>query len=277
MAEALGYSRQYFYKLSKEHATLELTKQMVIDMVQKIRKQLPQLGTRKLHYMIKDELTSKQIKVGRDKLFSWLKEYDMLIHPKKRYVQTTNSKHWMKKYPNLIKKYLITEPEQVWVSDITYIKTEEGNCYLNLITDACSRKIMGYAIADNMETESMITALHMALKNKKDKLKSTIHHSDRGLQYCSALYVETATKNNMIMSMTENGDPYENALAERMNRTMKDEFGLGEVIKNKEIAKILAKEAVILYNNQRPHLSLQMKTPQQIHKKSRQLEAVGII
>lgn len=247
-------------------------------MVQHQRKTLPRIGTRKLHHLIKNELALANIKMGRDRLFLLLRNNNMLIKPRRRYVQTTNSKHWMRKYPNMFKHALIKEPEHAWVSDITYIKTEEGTCYLNLITDAYSRKIVGYAIDDNMDTESMLPALEMAIKQKQNPLKQTIHHSDRGLQYCSSLYVNKATSNGLIMSMTEQSDPYENALAERMNRTLKEEFGLGQIIKNKETTKLLVKEAVELYNNKRPHLSLQMNTPNNVHnKKSRLPEAIGII
>lgn len=175
------------------------------------------------------------------------------------------SKHWLRKYPNLIKEQTITRPEQVWVSDITYIKTDEGNCYLNMVTDVYSRRIMGYAIADSMDTGNMKKAFEMAIKNRKYPSSQLIHHSDRGLQYCSHEYVQIAVENNIKISMTENGDPYENALAERMNRTLKEEFGLGQILKTKQHAFYLTKEAISIYNNFRPHLSLKMKTPNQIH------------
>jgi transposase InsO family protein len=236
-------------------------------MVKSQRKVMHRLGTRKLHHIIKDELASLQLKCGRDKLFGYLRNNGMLITPKRRYVQTTNSKHWLYKYPNLIKDKPITRPDQVWVTDITYIKTEQGNCYINMITDAYSKKIVGYAFADNMETKSMIEAYRMALKEKKDTRLQTIHHSDRGLQYCSKDYINLSIENNCLISMTENGDPYENALAERMNRTIKEEFGLGEILKTKEHGKQLIKEAVYVYNNYRPHLSLNYNTPNEMHKK----------
>ena len=236
-------------------------------MVQSHRKLLFRLGTRKLHHLLQDELASKALKCGRDKLFHYLRQEDMLIKPRRRYVQTTNSKHWLRRYPNLTKDMTISEPEQLWVSDITYIKTAEGNCYVNMVTDAFSRKIVGYSIADNMETSSMIQAYRMALNNKQHKQIQTMHHSDRGLQYCSKEYIELSNSHNCLISMTENGDPYENALAERMNRTIKEEFGLGESLKSKKIAAQMIKEAVYLYNNYRPHLSLNYKTPNQIHKK----------
>lgn len=235
-------------------------------MVQQHRKILSRVGTKKLHHLLKDELEAKELKCGSDKLFSYLRDENMLIKPRKRYAQTTDSKHWMSKYPNLINSLKVVQPEQLWVSDITYVKTKEGNCYINMVTDAYSRKIVGYSIADNMETSSMIKAYKMALK-EKNPLAQVIHHSDRGLQYCSKDYVELSKSNGCIISMTENGDPYENALAERMNRTIKEDFGLGEEIKTKLQAKQLIHEAVMIYNNYRPHLSLNYKPPNYVHKK----------
>jgi len=176
------------------------------------------------------------------------------------------SKHWLRKWPNIIKQKVVSYPDQVWVSDITYLKTEQGNCYLNMITDAFSRKIVGYAVADNMETETMIKALKMAIGQRKESYRQTIHHSDRGLQYCSKEYELMTRQNNIILSMTENGDPYENALAERMNRTIKEEFGLDKVLKNKEQVKLLVAESIFLYNQKRPHLALKMKTPDYIYQ-----------
>jgi transposase InsO family protein len=241
------------------------------------RKLLPRLGTRKLYYLIKSELAASQIKFGRDKLFELLKEYKLLIYPQRRYIQTTMSKHWMRKWPNIIKDKSIVESDQVWVSDITYIKTEQGHCYLNMITDAYSRKIVGYALDNTMQTESMIKALEMATKQKVNNEIQTIHHSDRGLQYCSKEYVELTAKNNIILSMTENSDPYENALAERMNRTIKEEFGMNKKLKNKDQVAQLLKESINLYNRYRPHLALMMRTPEEMYqKKSRLPEAIEI-
>ena len=254
--------------MKKEALKEDIKAGCIIEMVKAKRKLLHRAGTRKLHYLIQEDLKNKVLKCGRDKLFGYLKMHDMLIKPRRRYVQTTASKHWLRKYPNIVKDKVISLPEQVWVSDITYVKTEEGNCYINLVTDAYSKKIMGYAIADNMETHSMITAYQSALAHRTNKNSKPVHHSDRGLQYCSREYVGLSTSHNCLISMTENGDPYENALAERMNRTIKEEFGLGEIIKTKKHAKQLIKEAVSLYNNYRPHLSLQYKTPTEVHKKS---------
>jgi putative transposase len=266
----LGYSRQYFYKHSKEQQQRTVQELQVKQLVDKERKVLSRLGCRKLHHQIRDSLEAQEIRFGRDKLFTLLRKHGMLIVPKRRYVQTTMSKHWLRKYPNLVKGLVVKRPDEVWVSDITYLKTDEGNCYLNMVTDVYSRKIMGYAIADNMEATQMKQALRMAVGNRENK-HPLIHHSDRGLQYCSAEYVSIADQHQIKMSMTENGDPYENALAERMNRTLKEEFGLGRVLRSKLHAKLLTEEAIELYNNRRPHLSLNMKTPQSVYKQKSQL------
>lgn len=204
--------------------------------------------------------------MGRDGLFALMRYYGLQIRPRRRYTQTTMSKHWLRKWPNLVKETQVSAPDQVWVSDITYLKTEEGNCYLNMITDAFSRKIVGYAVDDTMETSSMIQALHMAIRQRKNRCEQTIHHSDRGLQYCSTEYVSLTSKNSIRLSMTENGDPYENALAERMNRTIKEEFGLDRTLKSKMLVNKLVEESILLYNHKRPHLALKMKTPEQIYQ-----------
>ena len=227
------------------------------------RKLLPRLGTRKLHVKLQPVFRSQGIKPGRDKLFACLKAIDLLLKPGRRYVQTTMSRH-LRKYPNLVKGLPLTHPEQVWASDITYVRTRQGTCYVNLVTDAFSRKIMGYTAAANMEAVSMGKALEMALQEKQTGA-ATIHHSDRGLQYWAAHYVTLATGKNMKMSMTQDSDPYENALAERMNRTRKEEFGLGKTLENLEQVKLLLALAVELYNEHRPHLALKMKTPPQVH------------
>jgi putative transposase len=234
--------------------------------VDRERKQLPRLGTRKVYHLIKGDIAQQGLKFGRDKLFGLMRMYGLQITPRRHYTQTTMSKHWLRKWPNIIKDKTISHPDEVWVSDITYIKTEEGNCYLNMITDAYSRKIMGYAVDDNMETESMIKALRMATVHRKYPLVSTIHHSDRGLQYCSKDYVLMTARNNIKLSMTENGDPYENALAERMNRTIKEEFGMDRKLKSKQQVKQLVEESIFLYNTKRPHLALKMKTPQEVYQ-----------
>lgn len=258
-------------KADKESEIKLVIKQLVC----KERRQLPRIGTRKLYKLIKPELEYLGIKCGRDKLFGYLNDLTLLVKPRKRYIKTTFSKHWMRKYPNKIKGKHIEYPEQVWVSDITYLKTDEGNCYLTMITDAYSRKIMGYNISDSMSADDCVKALKMAIKERTYHFNSIIHHSDRGLQYCSNEYVEIATKANIDMSMTESSSPYDNALAERMNRTIKEEFNLDKKLKTKLQAYNAVKESIILYNSYRPHLSLEFCTPDEIHKNPQLLGAIG--
>jgi putative transposase len=260
----LGFSRQYYYKYCLQNQERIKQENRILSLVHKERKILTRLGGKKLYHQIKPSLSVYNIKFGRDKLFKLLGERRLLIKPRRTYTQTTMSKHWLRKYPNLVKDIKVTAPEQVWVSDLTYIKSDEGNCYLNMVTDAFSRKIMGYAISNNMDTSSMIKAYHMAIKNRTT-IHPLIHHSDRGLQYCSQEYVKLSTDNGIKVSMTEKGDPYENALAERMNRTLKEEFGLGRLLPSKQKAFRLTEEAVELYNSYRPHWALKLKTPNEVH------------
>lgn len=236
----------------------------VRDLVMRIRCKMPRIGTRKVYYLIKSELEHLNIKIGRDVLFNFLRAERLLIKPKRSYVKTTNSKHWMKKYSNLIKDIEVTKPEQLWVSDITYIKTGRGHEYLSLITDAYSKKIMGYELLDNLSAAGPLKALESALKNRK-YVHDLIHHSDRGLQYCSAEYIGKLKKNGIRISMTENGDPYENAVAERINGILKYEFLIVDGFKDHVQALEVIKQSIDIYNDQRPHLSCQMLTPNNAH------------
>ena len=259
-----GLSKQAYYKKigtdKQRDTTFERAKQSVLE----LRRQMPRLGTRKLHYLLQEN----KIKVGRDRLFDWLRDQGLLIYKKRRYTITTNSKHWMKKYPNVVKALSIPRPEQVWVSDITYLDTEEGNRYLHLVTDAYSKQIMGYEMCDNLEASSTLKALKMALKNRKYKDQPLIHHSDRGLQYCSKIYTQCLIENNITISMTVNGDPYENAIAERVNGILKDEFGLSGQLDNHKQALLQVTQSVFAYNHLRPHLSCSMLTPKQMHNQN---------
>lgn len=276
VAGMLGFSRQYFYKHCKEKKQRLVIEKDVLSLVHKERKILTGLGGKKLYHQIKPALAANEIKFGRDKLFKLSGEESLLIKPKRTYTQTTMSKHWLCKYPNLIKDLVADAPEQVWVSDITYIKSDEGNCFLNMVTDAYSRKITGYALSSNMDTTSMIKAYKMALKNRTTNNANWVHHTDRGLQYCSQEYVKLSNDNGIKISMTENGDPYENALAERMNRTIKEEFGLGRLLPSRQKAFRLTEEAVEIYNSYRPHWALKMKTPNEVHlQKIPATEATG--
>jgi len=236
-------------------------------MIMHVRGKMPRIGTRKLYYLLKDQIKQNGIKLGRDVLFKFLRAEGLLIKPKRSYVKTTNSKHWMKKYLNLCKDLQINRPEQLWVSDITYIKTAQGHNYLSLVTDAYSKKVMGYNLQENLSNIGPLKALAMAIKNRKYNLP-LIHHSDRGLQYCSADYVRLLQQNNIQISMTENGDPYENAIAERINGILKYEFLLIEGFHDHIQAVEAIKNSIYIYNHDRPHMSCEMLVPEMAHKQS---------
>jgi transposase InsO family protein len=248
--------------MAKEHKD-----RTVLDLVRKARKTHHRAGTRKLMKYIENGLMENNIKMGRDALFDLLRCYGMLVKKTKRYHITTDSKHLFYKSPNLIKDMEITHSEQVFVSDITYIKTDDGHAYLALVTDAYSKKLMGWALDDNMRATLVVQALDMAIKNLYFRPKGIIHHSDRGIQYCCPEFTDFAEKNNFKLSTTQQYDPYENAVAERINGILKYEFGLKRTIKNVAIARQIMKQAVQIYNRQRIHWSLGLETPEYIHKK----------
>ena len=239
--------------------------QNVIKLVQEIRYEQPFIGTEKIYGLIKEDLEHMNIKIGRIKLNSILKEYGMLVRKKKKSVITTNSRHRFRKYPNLIKEVEISQAEQVWVADITYIRTDDGFNYLHLITDAYSKRIVGFELSDNLKAESTINALKMALKGRKYPDRKLTHHSDRGLQYCSDDYVQILIDNDIAISMTENSDPYENAIAERVNGILKHEFSIGDGFKNHLMALHEIKKSIYIYNHKRPHRSCEMLTPEKAH------------
>ncbi len=256
-------SRQGFYQSIKrqEARSRELSK--IKPLVLDIRMQMPRIGTRKLYYLLKDKFKSQGIKIGRDALFAYLRSESLLIKPKKNYVKTTNSKHWLRKHKNLMLDQTVDKPEHYFVSDITYIKSREATHYLSLVTDAYSRKIMGYHLSDNMNSENVVKALDMAIKNRTFN-SDLIHHSDRGLQYCSEIYQSKLAKHNIKPSMTTGYDCYQNALAERINGILKNEFLIYKCNTKIEL-ETLIKESIETYNNLRPHMALNMKTPNFIH------------
>jgi len=228
---------------------------------------MPKIGTRKLYYLLKDDLY--QLNIGRDKLFRILRANHMLIIPKKSYHITTDSHHRFRKHKNLVNTMEIESPESIWVSDITYVGTRSNPSYLALITDAYSKKIVGYNVSNSLNMEGSINALEMALKNRVYKDRELIHHSDRGLQYCSNEYQKILAKNNISSSMTEKYDPYENAIAERINGILKQEFDISKNIEKLELKKRVIKNAIEIYNDRRPHLSNHMLTPEQMHRQHR--------
>ena len=262
----LGITRQAVYQREKRLALRKLELAPVKQMVMEIRRFMPRLGTRKLYHLLRARFEEQGVKLGRDRFFDYLRDQHLLVQPLKRYTKTTQSKHWMKKYPNLLKARDLRRAEQVFVSDITYVETNEGVHYLSLVTDAYSRKIMGYEVSDNLRAESIVKALRRAARKRQSR-QELIHHSDRGLQYCSAIYQRELRRHEMTPSMTDGYDCYQNALAERVNGILKQEFLLNKCQDLKEL-RSLVRESVDIYNRLRPHLSLNMKTPEEVHRKA---------
>jgi putative transposase len=263
----LGYSRQAFYQQKRAIEAEVLQHELVIQQVLLIRERQKNVGTRKVFAMLQPFLDQHQIPLGRDALFRLLADHNLLIRKRRRKVpRTTFSDHWMRKYPNLIEGLVIDTPNTLWVSDITYITTTEGFGYLSIITDAYSRKIVGYYLSKNLAAEGCVEALKMAVKQLTND-KGLIHHSDRGCQYCSAEYVEQLAEKNIAISMTQNSDPRENAIAERVNGIIKLEL-LETTSCTFNEAKTQLNEAVYIYNYERLHSSIDMLTPQQAHTKS---------
>ena len=262
-----GIDRQVYYRKIKRRIIKQDKAALVVRMVLEIRTQMPRIGSKKLYYLLKQDL--KILKTGRDKFIDILRANHLLVIPKRSYHITTNSHHRFRKYKNQLLDLQINKPEQVWVSDITYIGKREKPCYLSLITDAYSKKIVGYNVSDNLNTESSLVALRLALKQRKNKETPLIHHSDRGLQYCANEYQKLLNKNQIQPSMTQNSDPYENAVAERINGILKQEFYIDKYNKDLPIMKQIIKETVEIYNKKRPHLSNHMLTPNKMHEQSK--------
>ena len=229
------------------------------------RRSLPREGVRKLKISLKNDFDKAKIKVGRDTLFNILRKHNMLITRKKPSHRTTNSFHRFYKYKNIIKDVTVNRSNQVWVSDITYIRTVKGFCYLALITDMYSRKIVGWDLSNSLEWSGCVRALKKALYQAKET-NELIHHSDRGIQYCSNLYTQILKRNNIAISMTEQNHCYENAIAERVNGILKDEFYLDQTFDSTAHAKHATKHAIKLYNEIRVHVSLDFKTPEMVYK-----------
>jgi putative transposase len=237
----------------------------VLKNVHQIRQQMPRIGTRKLQYLLTDTLQRHGISIGRNKLFDLLADHGMLVRRRKRKrISTTNSNHPFRKYPNLVRELQVQRPGHLWVSDITYISLADSFCYLSLVTDAYSRKIVGYCLHPTLKKEGPLQALKMAVADKVYR-QPLIHHSDRGLQYCCGEYITLLERSAISISMTEKGDPYENAIAERVNGILKSEFALDTDFESFNAAKEAVDKAITTYNDYRPHSSCNYLTPSQAH------------
>ena len=262
-----GINRQIYYRSTKRSRTSKNKAEQVVELVENIRMKMPKIGGRKLYFILNEPL--KTLKIGRDKFFNILKANHLLITPKRSYHITTNSHHRFRKHKNLVLDYQITKPNQVWVADITYIGNRKKPSYLSLITDAYSKKIVGHHVAENLTTEGSLLALKKAINTTELKELSLIHHSDRGLQYCSDEYQKNLEKNNIKCSMTQNSDPYENAVAERINGILKQEFNIDKFDVETKIKRKIVEESIEIYNELRPHFSNHYLTPNQMHKQEK--------
>jgi putative transposase len=262
----LGVTRQAHYQNGWQAQAMGLEHELVLQQVHAIRTDHKRMGTRKLYELLDPFMLEHGIKMGRDALFDLLADHRLLVKRLRTRVITTRSSHWLRKWPNLIKDLCPTGVGQVWVSDITYFRTrKEGVVYITLITDAYSHRIMGYHLATDLEAVSSLEALRMAMAQAVPVPEGLIHHSDRGVQYCSHKYVELLQDQRIRISMTENGDPLENAVAERLNGILKQEYlDLGQVDTIEESRAELDR-TVKLYNTERPHASISMFTPDKVH------------
>lgn len=257
-------SRAAYYKAIKTDDIKTEDNKFIKSKVHYYRSFMSKLGSKKLFHLIGPELAKRDIKIGRDKFIELLRNEGLLVPKRKaRYKVTTDSRHPFKVYKNLTQDLTVTKPDQLWVSDITYLRTEKGFCYLALITDVYSRKIVGYDISDSLELTGALNALKMAQRNKIGK--DTIHHSDRGSQYCSYIYTGKLKNNDTKISMAAAGNCYENALAERINGILKMEFHLDYTFKNIQQAKYITEQSIKTYNRMRPHWGINLKTPNQMY------------
>jgi putative transposase len=267
ISRLFGKSRQAFHQMENRHTRQTVNDEILLVYVKEIRRQQPRIGTRKLYSMVQPIMKSNAIKMGRDKFFALLRQKDLLVKKRRKHVRTTDSDHIFKKYPNLIEHYVPSGPEQIWVSDITYLSTDKGFVYLSLVTDQYSKVIMGYHVHPTLETNGPLKALRMALHARSYKETSRlIHHSDRGIQYCCEEYTRTLEYNAIQISMSRRGNPYENAIAERVNGILKSEFYLDRVFKDIEQVRLVVDEVIKTYNTLRPHASCDYMTPKQAHE-----------
>jgi transposase InsO family protein len=265
LCKKTGMSRQNFYKGRKQRDRYKVDAALIVELVRAERAIQPRLGGKKLYVLLKPKLQEAGIEVGRDRFFKVLAEQGLLLEPLPKAPRTTNSRHSLPVFRNLVTEMELSGPNQAWVSDITYIRTDEGFLYLSLITDAWSRKIVGYHAGDTLETEGCLRALERAVKELVEGM-FPVHHSDRGCQYCSHVYTGRLRDYGLGISMTEEMHCYENAKAERVNGILKQEYYLGGCFRTKKQAVEAVEQAVCLYNTRRPHLALKYKTPETVHR-----------
>jgi transposase InsO family protein len=259
----LGISRQAYYQHQRRRVARQAMEKAVCEQVRQIRQRHPRMGTRKLWQELQPWLTAEGYKVGRDRLFDILRKHELLLKPHRPRRRTTWAGHW--RCPNLLAEITVTRPNQAWVSDITYVETEPGFAYLCLVTDLFSRRIMGFDLSVSLAVEGALRALYMACRGAQGSLAGLIHHSDHGVQYTCHAYRQALAKRGMRSSMSEVGNCYDNAIAERINGILKLEYGLDNRFASLRQARQAVREAQWLYNHERPHLSLNYQKPHQVY------------
>ena len=269
MYRTFKVSRTTIYNWQKARTEETEEHNIIKDFVNQIRQYMPRLGSAKLYNILKFDLRINDVNIGRDKFHNTLKDLCLLVPRKKKFFRTTDSNHLFNKHSNLVKGMKLNKPEQLWVSDITYLKSKNGSMYLSLITDAYSKKIVGYEVSDNLKAASCKRALLMALKEREYPKRKLIHHSDRGIQYCCPEYTDVLDDHKVKISMTQKYDPYENAIAERINGILKQEFDISDNRLDKDEVKKLTKRSIKIYNEMRPHFSCKLMTPNQAHLKGK--------
>jgi putative transposase len=258
-----GKSRQAYYEQIWHEEKALFEDAVIVDLVRRERRIARRVGGRNLYQILKAELNARQVHVGRDRFFEVLRENGLLVKRRRRRAVTTMSRHGLPLYPNLAKGLAVARAGQLWVSDITYIRVGDGFCYLILITDAYSHQVVGWNFGHSMDAAFCVEALQTALASRQCPELELVHHSDRGLQYCSRLYTDMLKGERIAISMTENGDPLENAVAERMNGILKDSFELDRTFPSFEEAQQFILEAITYYNERRPHSSCDKLTPKE--------------
>ena len=268
LCTAFGKSRQGYYWNLRNQARKRCDEERVIQLVLEIRRLLPMLGGKKLYHMLRDRFVDEGLKIGRDRLFEILRKSGLLVQRRRHYARTTDSRHGYRKFRDSYNGLKIKHPEEVFVSDITYIRTDSDFSYACFVVDAYSRKIMGYNVRRDLGVHLTLDALKMAVSQRQYDC-DLLFHSDRGIQYCTQDQINYLKKHGIKISMTESGDPRDNAIAERVNGIFKQEFGLGCKIRSHNDVKELVADAVELYNNLRPHWSCEMMTPEMTHSRGK--------
>lgn len=272
LCDLLGFSRQAYYARNWEMESERFERVLLLGLVNAIRAEQPRLGGRKLFFMLQASFLLHGLKIGRDKFFDFLRQEALLVRALHRRTQTTQSHHWLRKYPYLCRDWAPSVAEQLWVSDITYLRAGDRFGYLILILDAYSRRIMGWQLSPTLEAAFCVEALRQALAARQYPERRLMHHSDRGVQYCSGAYTALLQEHQVAISMTQSGSPYENAQAERLNGILKGEFLLDQTFENLEAARQVVTRSVQVYNEKRPHGSCNYLTPIQAHQQSGELQ-----